>query len=62
MDLVVILGPDPSEAFTAAQVVDGDVIPLGVSIDLFTIEMGYWDGELMEGTVNISLINVAPSV
>ena len=27
--LVVILGPDPSETPTAAQVVDGDVIPLG---------------------------------
>ena len=36
VDLVVILGPDASEAFTAAQVVDGDVIALGVDIDLFT--------------------------
>ena len=34
--LVVVLGPDPSETPTAAQVVDGDVIALGVDIDLFT--------------------------
>ena len=28
VDLVVVLGPDATETFTAAQVVDGDVISL----------------------------------